>query len=147
MQINISCWPICSALRQENRPSLTNFRHFWDTGKVDLLGELRCVVIDVMNFDVELCVRLQLLICVAIQHLCVERVHCLLLSVQPLGGMNIPGLLVNQEKSACTFSCQNVFHIALTFVHVGVQLNKKQTNREIGLGQVLNGTLPVKVVW
>lgn len=128
MQINFSCWPICSESRLKNLPSLTNFGHFWDTSKVDLLGKLWRVVIDVMNFDVELCVGLQLLIGVAIQHLSVERVHGLLFSVQPLGGMNIPRLLVDQEQSASPFSCQNVFHISLTFVHVGVQLKEKNSS-------------------
>lgn len=125
MQINFSCWPICFESRLKNLPSLTNFGHFWDTGKVDLLGKLWRVVIDVMNFNVELRVGLQLFIGVAIQHLSVQRVHGLLLPVQPLGGMNIAGLLVDQEQSAGSFSCQNVLHIALAFVHVGVQLKER----------------------
>lgn len=110
---------------------LTDVGHLGDAGKVDFLCELGGVVVDVVDFNVEFSVGLQLCVGVPVQHLCVEGVHGLLLPVQPLGGVNVARLLVDQEQGAGAVSGQDVPDIAISFVHVGVQLEETKKQRQL----------------
>lgn len=73
---------------------LTNFGHLRDTGQVCVLCESRLIVIDVMDLNDELRLAFQRLICEAVDSFSVEDVVGLLLPVQPLGGVDVPGFLV-----------------------------------------------------
>jgi len=81
-----------------------------------------------VDLDVELGVGLQLQVGPAVQHLGVERVHGLLLPVQPLGGVDVAGLLVDQEEAAGPVARQDVLHVAFAAVHVGVKLKHTRPN-------------------
>lgn len=127
-----------SSTTYRQQSQLTDFRHLGDAGEVDLLCELWRVVVDVVNFYVKFSVRLQLCVGVPVQHLRNECVHSFLFPVQSLGGMNVSGLLIDQEQGACPISCQNVLHVAVTFVHIGVQLKNEERHTLLVWSQTIN---------
>lgn len=69
---------------------LTDVRHFRDRGHVRVLGKSRLVVVDVVDLDDELRLTLQCLVGEAVDSFGVEDVVGLFLSVQPLGGVDVP---------------------------------------------------------
>lgn len=96
----------------------TYFGHLRDMGHVWVLGEARLVVVDVVDLDDELGLALQCLVGEAIDSFGMEDVVGLLLPVQPLGGVDVPRLLVDLEQGPRPLPCQDVPHASISSVSV-----------------------------
>lgn len=105
---------------------LTDVGHLGDPGHVQVLGEARLVVVDVVDLDDELGLALQHLVGEAVDGLGVEDVVGLLLPVQPLGGVDVAGLLVYLEQSPRPVSRQHILDAAVTPVRVRVKLQRQK---------------------
>lgn len=103
---------------------LTHRRHLGNPGSVRAIQELGLIIIDVLNLDDELRLWLHGLVGEPVQRLGAERVVGLLLAVQPLGGMNIPRVLINNENGTRPFAWQDVFDGTISFINIGVKLVK-----------------------
>lgn len=97
---------------------LTDVRHFRHSGRVDVLGEPRLVVVDVVDLDDELGLALQRLVGEAVDGLGVEDVVGLLLPVQPLGGVDVPGLLVYLEEGPRALPGEDVPHAPVASIAI-----------------------------
>lgn len=89
------------------------------------MQELWWVVIDVLDLDDELGRRFQRLVGLPVHRLCCQRVLGLLLAVQGLGGVNVARLVVDNEDSSGSFPRQDVLDVAVTRVHVRVELSEE----------------------
>lgn len=105
---------------------LTDVGHLGDPGHVQVLGEARLVVVDVVDLDDELRLALQHLVGEAVDGLGVEDVVGLLLPVQPLGGVDVAGLLVYLEQSPRPVPRQHVLDAAVAPVGVRVKLQRQK---------------------
>lgn len=103
---------------------LTHWRHFGDPRRVRTIQEFGFVVIDILNLDDELGLGLYRLVGEPVQRLGAERVVGLFLPVQPLGSMNIPSVLINNENGTCPFAWQDVFDGTISFINIRVKLVK-----------------------
>lgn len=103
---------------------LTHGRHFGNSCGIGAVQEFGFIVIDVLNLDDELWLRLNGLVGEPVQGLGSKRVVGLLLAVQPLGGVNIPGILINNENGTCPFAWQDVFDGTISFINIRVKLVK-----------------------
>ncbi len=101
---------------------LTDVRHFRDSGHVRVLGESRLVVVDVVDLDDELGLTLQRLVGEAVDGFGVEDVVGLLLPVQPLGGVDVPWLLVYPEEGSRSLPCEDVPHASISSIRIWVKL-------------------------
>lgn len=84
-----------------------------------------------MDLDDELRLALQRLVGEAVHGLGVQYVVGLLLPVQPLGGVDVPGLLVYLEDGPGSVAGEDVPHAAVAAVGVRVELRTK-AQRERG---------------
>lgn len=75
-----------------------------------------------MDLDDELGLALQRLVGEAVDGLGVEDVVGLLLPVQPLGGVDVPGLLVYLEERPRAVPGEDVPRAAVSSVRIGVKL-------------------------
>lgn len=96
--------------------TLTDVGHLRDSGHVRVLGESRLIVVDVVDLDYELRLALQRLIGEAVDSFGVEDVVGLLLPVQPLGGVDVPRLLVYPKERPCSFPGEDVPHTSITSI-------------------------------
>lgn len=101
---------------------LTDVRHLGDSGYVRVLGESRLVVVDVVDLDDELRLALQRLVGDAVDGFGVEDVVGLLLPVQPLGGVDVPGLLVYLEEGPRPLPREDVSHASISPICIRVKL-------------------------
>lgn len=83
---------------------LTHRRHLGNSGCVRAIQESGLVVVDVLNLDDELRLGLHGLVGEPVQCLGSQCVVRLLLTIQPLGGMNVPSVLINNENGTCPFA-------------------------------------------
>lgn len=103
---------------------LTHRRHFGNPGGVWAVQEFGFIVVDVLDLDDKLRLGLYGLVGEPVQRLGSERVVGLFLTVQPLGGMNIPRVLINNENGTCPFAWQDVFDGTISFINIRVKLVK-----------------------
>lgn len=103
---------------------LTHRRHFGNSRRVWAIQEFGFVVVDILNLDDKLGLRLHRLVGEPVQCLGSERVVGLLLPIQPLGSMNIPSVLINNENGTCPFAWQDVFDGTISFINIRVKLVK-----------------------
>lgn len=96
--------PLKSDTNKAVRSLLTHRRHFGNPGGVRAVQELGLIVVDVLDLDDELGLGLHGLIGEPVQRLGPERVVGLLLAIQPLGGMNIPRVLIDNENGTGPFA-------------------------------------------
>lgn len=101
---------------------LTYRRPLSHPGSVRPLQELGLVVIDVLDFDDELGLGFDRQVGLAVSSLSFEGVVRLLFPVQPLGGVNVPCVLIDGEDGHRSFTIQDVPHLTVTFIHVRVEL-------------------------
>lgn len=87
---------------------LTNIRPLRYAAGVNLFAELGLVIVDVVEFDSELGLRLQLLPRPLVDHCGFEDVESLLLAIQAAGGVQVAIVLVNDKDAAGSFTGQNV---------------------------------------
>lgn len=83
---------------------LTHRRHLWNSCRVWAIQKFGFVVVDILNFDDKLRLGLHGFVGEPVQSLSSERVVGLLLTIQSLGGMNIPSVLINNENGTCPFA-------------------------------------------
>lgn len=112
---------VCDAKGLQRRV-LTDVRPLWDGSCINLLTEVRLVVVDVMELDGELRLRLQLLPRPLVDHCGFEDIKGLLLPIQAAGGVKISVVLVNDEYVASSFTRQNILDQAIAVVLVGLEL-------------------------
>lgn len=94
-------------------------------GRVGAIQELWLVVIDILDFDDELGLRFHQTVGVPVPGLGPEGVVGLLFPIQPSGGVNVPCALIDAENRRSAFTGQDVSHLAVTFIHIRVELQKK----------------------
>lgn len=116
---------VFSRRRQINLQKRTDVGHLWNPCHVRVLGEARLVVVDVVDLDDELGLALQRLVGETVDGLGVQDVVGLLLAVQPLGGVDVPRLLVDLEEGPRSLPCEDVPHAAVSSVPVRVELHRK----------------------
>lgn len=104
------------------RSVLTDVRALRYGSRVHLLTEVRLVIVDVMELDDELRLRLQLLARPLVDHCGFEDVKGLLLPIQAAGGVEIPVALIDDEYAACSLTRQNILDQAVAVVLVGLEL-------------------------
>lgn len=119
----------CSVVLQHVQQELTDVRHFGHSGRVDVFGEPRLVVVDVVDLDDELGLALQRLVGEAVDGLGVEDVVGLLLPVQPLGGVDVPRLLVYLEEGPRALPREDVPHAPVASVAVRVKLRREKDEK------------------
>lgn len=100
----------------------TDVRHLRHPGRVRVPGEARRVVVDVVDLDDELGLALQRLVGLPVDGFGVEDVEGLLLSVQPLGGVDVPRIFIDLEEGPGPLPGEDVLHAAVASVRVGVKL-------------------------
>lgn len=110
--------------------ALTNRRHFGYLSIVRAIQELGLIVINILHFDNELRLWFDWQVGGAVSGLSSQRVVGLFLPVQTLRGMYVACVLIDGENGGRTFTCEHVFHFALTFVHIRMKLQGKM-NGEI----------------
>lgn len=108
---------------------LTDIGPLGYTADVHLLAELRLVVIDVMEFDDELGLRLQSPACLFAYHCGSEDVRSLLLAVQAPSGVQIAIIFVDDKDGASAFARQDVPHFAIVLVGLELQIETLTANR------------------
>lgn len=123
------------------RRVLTDVRALRDRPRVDLLLELRLVIVDVVQLDGELGLRLQLLSRPLVDHGGFEDVGGLLLPVQAAGGVEIPVVLIDDEDLASSLPRQNILDQAVAVVLVGLEL-QMDTH---GTKSAVDGTLAAQL--
>lgn len=116
----------------------TDVGHLGHLGDVRVLGEARLIVVDVVDLDDELGLALQRLVGQPVDGLGVQDVVGLLLAVQPLGGVDVAGLLVDLEQRPGALAGEDVTHAAVSSVAVRVELQNKAKAFQIG-----NNTLQI----
>lgn len=114
--------PLKSDAAQAARSLLTHRRHFGNPGGVGTVQEFGFVVVDVLDLDDELGLGLHGLVGEPVQRLGAQRVVGLLLAVQPLGGMNVASVLVDNENGTCPFARQDVLDGTISFINIRVKL-------------------------
>lgn len=87
---------------------LTYIRSLRYTTSVNLLSELRLVIIDVVEFDDELSLWLQLLTCPFVDHSGSEDIKSLFLPVQAAGGVQVAIILVYDKDGAGPLAREDV---------------------------------------
>lgn len=97
---------------------LTYVGHLRDSGHVWVLSESRLIVVDVMDLDDELRLALQCHIGEAVDGFGMEDIVGFLLSVQPLGGVDVPRLLVYPKEGASSFPCKDIPHTSITTIRI-----------------------------
>lgn len=115
------CGLVCDANRTRRRV-LTDVRPLWYGSRVDLLTEVRLVIVDVVELDGELGLRLQLLSRPLVDYCSFEDIKGLLLPIQAAGGVKIPVALVNDENVASSLARQNILDQAVSVVLVRLEL-------------------------
>lgn len=115
------CVFVCDANGLRGRV-LTDVRALGHGSRVDLLTEVRLVIVDVVELDDELGLRLQLLSRPLVDHCGFEDIKGLLLPIQAAGGVEIPVVLVDDEYVASSLTRQNVLDQAVAVVLVGLEL-------------------------
>lgn len=101
---------------------LTDIRPLGYTADVHFLAELRLVVVDVVEFDDKLSLRLQSSACLFAYHCGSEDVRSLLLTVQAASGVQIAIILVDDKDSASAFARQDVPYLAFVLVRLELQM-------------------------
>lgn len=97
---------------------LTNIRPLRYAAGVNFLAELRFVIIDVMKFDDELGLRLQLVTRPLVDNSGPERIKRLLLAVQAACSVQVTVILINDKEGTCTLTREDILHRPITAVHV-----------------------------
>lgn len=90
------------------RQGLTDVGALWHGGSVDLFTERGLIIIDVVKFDGELCLRLQLLTRALVHNCGSEYIKRLFLTIQAAGGMQVAVILVDDEDAAGSFTRQDI---------------------------------------
>ena len=101
---------------------LTDLGHLRYGGLVGPIQEAWLVVIDVLDLDDELGLGLQGPVRQPVASLGAEHVLGLDLTVQALDGVDVPCAVVDGERGARPFACQDVLDGAIAQVHVRVEL-------------------------
>lgn len=96
--------------------------HLRQHGNIRFIGEDGRVVIDVLHSDDELRGRLQGSASLTVCSRCDETVLVLLLTVQRLGDMYVTCVAINNKHRSHSLSLQHVLSVAVSFVHICVQL-------------------------
>lgn len=112
---------VCDANGSPRR-FLTDVGPLWHASRVDLLTEVRLVIVDVVELDGELGLRLQLLPRPLVDHCGFEDIIGLFLPIQAAGGVKIPVVLVNDENVASSLTGQDILDQAVAVVLVGLKL-------------------------
>lgn len=100
------------------RAILTDVRPLRHTPAVNLFAELRLVIVDVVEFDGELGLGLQLLTRPFVHHRGFEDIKSLFLAIQAASGMQVTVILINDEDGACPLTRQNILDYAISVVLV-----------------------------
>lgn len=90
------------------RAALTDIRPLRYTAGVNLFAELRLIIVDVVEFDDELSLWLQLLTCPFVDHCGFEDIKSLLLTIQAASGVQVTVTLINDKDGAGPLARQNV---------------------------------------
>lgn len=104
---------------------LTDVGPLGHAADVHLLAELRLVVVDVVEFDDELGLGFQFLARLFVHHCGSEDVERLFLAVQAASGLQIAVILVEDKDGAGAFARQDVQHVAVVLVLVGLELQDR----------------------
>lgn len=88
--------------------TLTDVRPLRYTASVNFFAELRLVIVDVVEFDGELGLGLQLLTCSFVDHCGSEDIKSLLLTIQAASGMQVTVILINDKDGTGTLAGQNI---------------------------------------
>lgn len=89
--------------------ALTNKRPLRYAASVKLFAELRLIIVDVVEFDSELGLRLQLLTRPFVDHCGSEDIKSLFLTIQTAGGVQVAIILVDDKDGAGPLARQNIF--------------------------------------
>lgn len=95
---------MCYYRKQLNHISLTDIRHFGNSGRVNLLGEYWFIVIDVMDLDDEFRLGLHGSPCFSVYSLSSKYVNRFFFPVQPLCGLYVPCVFIDNEEISCSIS-------------------------------------------
>lgn len=79
---------------------LTDIRPLRYAAGVNFFAELRLIIVDVMEFDGELGLWLQLLTCPFVNHCGFEDVKSLLLTIQAASGVQVTVILIDDKDGA-----------------------------------------------
>ncbi len=79
---------------------LTDVRPLGYAASVNLFAELRLVIVDVMEFDGELCLGLKLLPCPFVDHCGLKDIKSLLLAIQAASGVQVAVILIDDKDGA-----------------------------------------------
>lgn len=123
---------------QTNLRLLTHRWHFGNPCRVRAIQEFGFVVVDVLNLDDELGLGFHRLVGEPVQRLGSKRVVGLLLAIQPLGSMNIPSVLINNENGTCPFAWQDVFDGTISFINIRVKLVKNSCEMRLTYKSVID---------
>lgn len=130
--------PLKSDTAQQVHCLLTHRRHFRDPSGVRAIQEFGLIIIYVLNLDDEFRLGLHGFVGEPVQRLGSERVVGLLLAIQPLGGVNIPRVLINNENGTCPFAWQDVFDGTISFINIRVKLVKNSCEMRLTYKGVSN---------
>lgn len=114
----------------------TDVRHLRYACPVDVFGELRLVVVDVMDLDDKLGLALQRHIGDLIDGLGTQHVEGFLLPVQPLGGVDVPRVLINLKQAPRSLPSENVPHTTVASVAIGVELQAQEHGTTLQLNHI-----------
>lgn len=101
-----------------NHISLTDVRHFGNGGRVNLLGKYWFIVVDVMDLDDELRLRLHGSPCPSVYSLSSKDVNGFFFPVQPLGGLYVPCVFIDNEEISCSISWKDIFKWSISSILV-----------------------------
>lgn len=87
---------------------LTDIRPLRYTASVNVFAELRLIIIDVMEFDGELSLWLQLLTCPFVNHCGLEDIKSFLFPIQAASGMQVTIILIDDKDGAGPLTGQNI---------------------------------------
>lgn len=93
---------------------------------VNLLTEMRLVIVDVVEFDRELRLWLQLLTCQFVDHGGPQDIKSLLLPIQAAGGVQVAIIHVNDKNGAGPLARENIPHQSIVVVLVRLELHRRQ---------------------
>lgn len=101
---------------------LTDIRPLRHTPSVNFFAELGLVIVDVVELDGEVGLRLQLLPRPFVDHRGFEDVKGLLLAIQAAGGVQVAVILIDDKNGAGPLARQNVLDQAVAAVLVRLEL-------------------------